>query len=263
MTLYFNNYLYNHNGDKMYLDLVIIFNLIMNINVIYITSFILKRVTKFKYVVIASLLGIIPTLIYLINNIFIINGLLFIIFSFIMCVIVFQYKNIIYTIKNIIYMYFVSILLGGSLYLFNLRISNSLLNIFILIILAIVFNRVYSKLLLDLKEKNSNYYNVCIHYNGEIISCVGFLDTGNKIMDPYRGYPVILLNNSLLKQTIDKYILVPFYTINGSSLLKCFRPDNIYINNSVCKNNCLVALVGNNILCDYDLILNSKLLERI
>lgn len=247
----------------MYLDLIIIFNLFMNINVIYITSLALKRVIKFKYLIIAALLGIIPTLIYLINNIFIVNTLIFIIFSFIMSIIAFHYKNIIYTIKNIIYMYFVSILLGGSLYLFNLNVNNQLLNILILIMLVVIFNRIYSKLLLNLKDNNSNYYNVSIYYKDEIISCIGFLDTGNKIIDPYRGYPVILLNNKLLKQPIDKYILVPFNTVNGSSLLKCFRPDNIYINNSICKNKCLIALVGKKLLCDYDLILNSKLLERI
>ncbi len=247
----------------MYLDLIMIFNFLMNINVIYITSFILKRKVKIKYIIIASILGIIPTLIYLICNIFLVNTLFFIVFSFIISVIVFGYKSIIYTIKNIIYMYLVSVLLGGSLYMFNLRINNPLLNILILIILSIFFNRIYYKLLLNLKENNSSYYQVSIHYKNEVISCIGFLDTGNKIIDPYRGYPVILLNNNLLKQTIDKYILVPYYTVNGSSLLKCFRPDNIYINDNICKKKCLVALVGNTILCDCDLILNSKLLERI
>ncbi len=247
----------------MYLDLVIIFNFIMNIITIYDVSIILKRKVKTKYVVISSLLGIIPTLIYLINNILIINILLFILFSFIMSMITFKYKNIIYTIKNIIYMYFCSVLLGGILYLFSIRISSILLNLVIFIFLAILSNMVYLKIMLSLKENNSNYYYVNIYYKNEIISCMGFLDTGNKIIDPYRGYPVILLNSSLLKQTIDKYILVPYYTINGNSLLKCFKPDSVYINENICKSKCLVALVGNTILCDYDLILNSKLLERI
>lgn len=247
----------------MYLDLIIIFNFIMNIITIYDVSIILKRKVKTKYIVISSLLGIIPTLVYLINNILIINIFIFILFSFIMSIITFKYKNIIYTIKNIIYMYLCSILLGGILYLFNIKFSSIFFSLIVFIFLALLSNRIYLRMLLNLKDNNTSYYYVSIYYRNEIISCMGFLDTGNKIMDPYRGYPVILLNSSLLKQTIDKYILVPYYTVSGSSLLKCFKPDSIYINENICNRKCLVALVGNTVLSDYDLILNSKLLERI
>lgn len=247
----------------MYLDLIIIFNFIMNINIMYGVSIILRRIIKFKYIIISSILGIIPTLIYLVNNIVIINIVIVILFSFVMSIIAFGYKNIIYTTKNIIYMYVTSIFLGGSLYLFNVKFNSMILSLIFLVVISIVLVIIYTRLLLSLKNNNSLYYQVSIFYKGEIITCLGFLDTGNKIFDPYKGYPVILLSKNKLKQGIGKYILVPYKTVSSDSILKCFKPDIVYINGNPCKKKCLVALIDSSINVDCDLILHSKLLERI
>ena len=39
----------------------------------------------------------------------------------------------------------------------------------------------------------------------------------------------------------DKYILVPYHTINGNGLLKCIKPDIIFIDGIGYKGNVLIG----------------------
>jgi|GEM_PF-4818357 len=49
--------------------------------------------------------------------------------------------------------------------------------------------------------------------------------------------------SSLLAKYIkeDKYILVPYHTINGNGLLKCIKPDIIFIDGIGYKGNVLIG----------------------
>ncbi len=42
-------------------------------------------------------------------------------------------------------------------------------------------------------------------------------------------------------QKEDKFILVPYHTINGEGLLKCIKPEKVYIEKIGYKTNLLVA----------------------
>ena len=93
----------------IYIDLLIIMDLILNYIVLLSTGILLNRLTKLKKVFLSSVIGTIP-LVFLFLSIS--NILLFIItfiFAFIMSIISYNYKDIIYTFKNIFYMYLISI----------------------------------------------------------------------------------------------------------------------------------------------------------
>jgi len=91
----------------------------------------------------------------------------------------------------------------------------------------------------------SNYYDVDIYYKGIIISETGFLDTGNKLTDPYFGRPIILVNKELIELPIRSF-LVPYKTLGKDGLLEVFKPEKILINHKT-KKRVLVGLSDINV----------------
>lgn len=158
-----------------------------------------------------------------------------------MITIAFKYKNIRYFLTNMLYTYILSILLGGLIYLFNSKVTlNIYLNYLVIIILSIEVMTLYIKEYKKIKNTYNNYYKVDIYFKDkEKISLIGFLDTGNNLYDPYKKRPIILVDKKYQKE--DKFILVPYHTINGEGLLKCIKPEKVYIEKIGYKTNLLVA----------------------
>ena len=144
------------------------------------------------------------------------------------------------------------------------EIDNYLLNILILIILAPIITLIYIKSVTTIKSNYSNYYKVDIYINkSSPISITAFLDTGNKLIDPYKHRPIILINKSLIKTKDKKILLVPYNTVNNNDLLKCIKAEKIYIHNVGYRTNFLVGLIDEVNIDGVECILNPKLLERI
>lgn len=223
---------------RIYIDLFFLFNTIMDIIIITSVSILLKRNTTYKRILISSLLGGISSLMLFTS----INRLLLELITIILMItIAFNYKNIRYFLTNILYTYILSILLGGLIYLFNSKVTlNIYLNYLVIIILSIEVMTLYIKESKKIKNTYNNYYKVDIYFKDkEKISLIGFLDTGNNLYDPYKKRPIILVDKKYQKE--DKFILVPYHTINGEGLLKCIKPEKVYIEKIGYKTNLLVA----------------------
>ena len=223
---------------RIYIDLFFLFNAIMDIIIITSVSILLKRNITYKRILISSLLGGISSLMLFTS----INRLLLELITIILMItIAFKYKNIRYFLTNILYTYILSILLGGLIYLFNSKVTlNIYLNYLVIIILSIEVMTLYIKESKKIKNTYTNSYKVDIYFKDkEKISLIGFLDTGNNLYDPYKKRPIILVDKKYQKE--DKFILVPYHTINGEGLLKCIKPEKVYIEKIGYKNNLLVA----------------------
>lgn len=196
-----------------------------------------------------------------------------IVISILMCLTCFNYKNIKYTIKNIVYLYIVSIFLGGFLYFINNQFSykkeglifyyNGLsINIILILIITPIIIITYIKQNKDIKNNYNNYYNVDIYINNKIIHTVSYLDTGNKLKDPYSSKSVMLLNN---KDPIFKkmaYVLIPYNTIDNKGFIKGYKIDKINIEGVGTKKKVLVGLINNKIGIDgVNAIISNNILE--
>lgn len=252
----------------VYIDLVVIVDLFMNYLTIITTGIILMRKTKFKKIFLSSIIGCIPLMFLFLNvnriEVFIINFF----FSIIMSIIAFKYKDIIYTLKNVLYMYFTSIFLSGGIYLINInflqQFNNKILSLAILIVISPLLTVIYSKSLKNIKNINSNYYQVDIYLKGKpMITINTYLDTGNKLTDPYTGKPIILVSKNSINYNPTKTILVPYNTIDNHSMLTCFSPEKIVIHGIGIKKRVLIAQIDEIPIENAEGILNEKLLERI
>ena len=223
---------------EMYIDLFFIFNVIMDYIIIMSTSILLKRRTSYIRMILSSLIGGISSLVLFTS----LNKIVIEIVSIVIMVLIsFGYKGIRYLINNILYMYILSTLLGGIIYLFNIKVSNSMfLTYLIIIVISIEIMIIYIKENKKMRSIYNNYYKVDIYFKDrEKLSLIGFVDTGNNLYDPYKKRPVIIVHNKYIKE--DKYILVPYHTINGNGLLKCIKPDIIFIDGIGYKGNVLIG----------------------
>lgn len=244
---------------KIYIDLFFLFNTIMDMIIITSASILLKRNTTYKRIIISSLIGGLSSLIIFTS----INKLLIeLITIFIMVIISFKYKNIKYLLTNILYTYILSILLGGLIYLFNSKVTlNIYLNYLVIIVLSIEVMTLYIKEVKKQKNTYNNYYKVDIYFKDkEKLSLVGFLDTGNNLYDPYKKRPIILVDKKYQKE--DNFILVPYHTISGEGLLKCIKPEKIYIEKIGYKTNLLVSFSSSpNLINGVEVLLHKELMK--
>lgn len=252
----------------IYVDLLIILNFFIDLIILMGTDVLLKRKCKFKRIIYASLVGSISCLLlfYIHDNITLL--LYKLIISIIMVIVSFGYKSFKYFKDNLIWLYIISIVLGGSIYLFsnNITLKNNALvfdksglevNIILLLLVGPFIIYKYVKESKKREVKYSNYYDVCIYYDNEVISKVGFLDTGNSLKDPFFNRPVILVDKSLINKNINSF-LIPLDTINSHSLLEVFKPKRVIINNKVIKR-VLIGVTNVNVE-GVNIILNKEAL---
>lgn len=259
---------------KIYLDVVLLINFGFDFILLLSVSLILKRNTKIYKLLIGAFIGSISilTLFAKINSL----QLFFIkiIISILMCISAFKYKNLKYTIKNIIFLYISSIVLGGALYLLNIEFSyknqgiifykNKLsINFVVLIIMSPIILYIYIKESKNLKNNYSNYRNVEIYINNDKLKYTGYIDTGNKLKDPYKKRPIILINNNYIQKKDINKIFVPAHTIIGIKIIECIKINKLKIDNKEIKKEVLLGFIDKKIKIDgIDCLLNTEIMEE-
>ena len=259
---------------KIYIDLILLLNFGFDFLLLLSVSIILRRNTEMYKLLLGAFIGSISILTLFIK----INSLelfiLKIIISITMCCTSFKFKNIKYTLKNILYLYISSIILGGTLYLLNIEFTyknqgiifykNKLsINFIILVILSPIIIYIYTKECKNLKNNYSNYHKVEIKIRDKIIKCNGYIDTGNKLKDPYKKRPVILINNKFIKKEDINKIMIPAHTIIGTKLIECIKIEELKIDNKIIKKETLLGFINKKIKIDgIECLLNSEIMEE-
>jgi len=261
----------------VYIDLIFLINFILDLLLLLTVNITLKRYSKIKRLILGALFGSISLLYLFIPLNQVLLFIFKIVMSNIMCIIAFGYKNLKYTIYNIIYLYMTSIILGGFLYYLKIEFSYSnkgfvfyyeglAINYIFLLIISPLILYVFIKSIKALKEIKNYYYKVKIVFsNNYEITLSGFLDTGNKLIDPITNKPIILINKKKIKGKIPirSPMYVPFNSLNHHGLLECIKPKYLEINGQELKNY-LIGLTDTSFkLNGIECLLNYKVLEDI
>lgn len=261
----------------IYVDAVLLLNFLIDLMLLITVKVTLKRNVKFYKLVISAFLGSLSVLLLFIKLTSFTLFLIKIGISIIMSLVAFKFISLKYTINNLVYLYMTSTILGGFLYMLNVEFShkqeglifvnNGLsINFIFLLISAPLFIYMYIKSNKQLKANYSLYYKVKIGFNKEkALEFVGYLDTGNKLKDPITNKNIILIEEKTLKGIIHNRspMYVPVKTVNKNSLLKCYKPELLVINNQK-FNNYLVGTVNDKINIDgVNCLLNYKMMEEL
>lgn len=260
---------------KVYVDLVFLLNLYLDFLLLMTTSLVLKRNASLKKLILASLLGSLSILFLFWN----INSLLLFFFkigiAIFMMLVAFGYKDLKYFLNNLGYFYMISVILGGFLYYLNIEFSythvglifiNKGLNInaLVLFIISPIILYIYYRQAKKMKTTYNLTYEVLVLLkNGKKYTMHGFLDTGNKLVDPITSKPIILLEKGVIKEENINFYYVPFQSLNNNNLLKCLKPEYIEINHKKYKNYLLGISDKKFHLDGVECVLNNKLMEDL
>ena len=126
----------------------------------------------------------------------------------------------------------------------------------ILLFIPLILN-IYKYFTYHLKTIINTHRRVTIYLNnGKVLFLNGFIDTGNSLIDPYTNKKVIIIN----KYVYENYYLVPYKTVDNESLLKCFKPNRVYIEGIGERHDVVVGVVKKK-FNGYDCLLNYELME--
>lgn len=257
----------------IYVDLIFFVNFAYDFLLLLTVGIVLKRKVKiYRHLISALIGGLSIFLLFLPWN----DNILFIfkiITSLIMCIVSFKFISINYTFNNLFYLYMCSIILAGFLYFLDLEFSYAheglifffegiSINYVLLIIIAPIVLYFYIQSSKKLKSTYNLYYHLDLYFDDIKIHCLSLFDNGNSLKDPVTGKAVIIVNKKLLRgiSHIRDPMYIPFNTVSGTGIMKCYKPSYIILNNQKIYN----YLIGES---DYkfsdgvECILNVKLLE--
>ena len=229
---------------KIYLDIVFLLNFIIDFLILYGVKVVLKEKVKLIRILLGSLVGSLTLIMLFVK----INSFILILSKFIISLLIilvsFGKKNF---FKNLAYFYLISIILGGSFYLLDITYeegnllvfkNNYLINFIILIFGSILIIFLFVRENIKYKEIFSNKYIVKIYLFKKMYELEGFIDTGNRLTDPYKKRAIILVNLKLKNKA--NYIYVPYKALNTSGVIPCLKPDKVIIDDKE-FNNCLIG----------------------
>ena len=236
----------------IYIDEYIIIDLMINYIILKTVKYILKINVLDRRIYLACFISSISVI-----SIFINVGIIFKLLLGILIILVsFGYKDYKSFLINYVYYNIVNFFLGGLLFYF--KTSGLIKYKYYLFFIPIIMN-IYKHVSYNLKNIISLKYRVEVYLNdGNILYLNGFMDTANTLIEPYGNKKVIIIN----KDIKENYYLVPYKTIDGVSLIKCFNPKCVYIEGLGKRNDISIGIV-NRKFKGYDCLLNYKLMEEI
>lgn len=260
---------------KLYLDLIFLINFGFDFILLLVVSYLLRRNVAIKKICLGALLGGMSIFFLFIPMTSFILFLLKILVSVGMIVITFSYKNKRYFFQNLFYLYTSSMILGGFLYFLNVQFSykqqgliffhNGLsINMIFLIIASPIILYIYVKQGMRLKNFYASTYSIKVTIGTKTYFWKGFMDTGNRLTDPYFHYPVVLIDKEKIeKSETQEYIMVPVHTIEESTMIPCIRADTFEIIGKGICNHVWIGLCSNPIQMEgIDCLLHPKLMEE-
>lgn len=206
----------------VYLDIVVLENMLINYIILDLTGIILKRNKKFIRLLFSSFIGAFFTIASFFYRFHMIESI-FLKLLISSCMIVIAFKEIkkLNFIKNLFVFYLVTFVLGGIsfmvIYLNNpssVFIKNgvlvgdySMLKILIGIIFSIYFLKLVFYLIKNPIEKKQLICDLEIGIKGKSTQIKVLIDTGNLLRDPFTGKPVIIVEKESLKDVLEEDIL--------------------------------------------------------
>ena len=224
-------------GDDMtiYVDVVLIENLIMNYIILFATGLILKIKIKHIRLILGSLLGAIYSIVAYTGFLKLYSSfILKIILSVIIVYIAYNPQSVKKLSKELLFFYLTSFVFGGAAFALiyivkpqDILMKNGLFlgtyplktvilaAIVAFIVIITAFTIIKSKM-----TKKDLIYKIEVKLNGKEIQTEALVDTGNMLKEPITNTPVVVIEHTLLYDIIPKEILNHLEDIIGGDFEK-------------------------------------------
>lgn len=211
-------------GDDMtiYVDVVLMENLIMNYIILLATGLILKVKIKHIRLILGGLLGAIYTIVAYTGFLKIYSSfILKIILSVIIVYIAYNPQSVKKMCKELLFFYLTSFVFGGAAFALiyivkpqDILMKNGLFlgtyplkTVMLAAIVAFVVIIAAFKIIKSKMTKKDMIYKIEVKLNNKIIQTEALIDTGNMLKEPITNTPVVVIERSLLYDVMPKEIL--------------------------------------------------------
>ena len=268
---------------EIYLYVLFGINFIMDFLVIFIVNKICKYAATYFKIFISAAFGAIWSVIAVIMPINIrwfINICTYILVSYVMIRICAGRCGIKSVIKGVGILYAVTLTLGGAIHVLyyytytgwlikHIFVRDNRLIIFVLISVVLVV-LIYLELIRAKTYNSCKCHLICV-ISGEKVEMMGYIDTGNVLIDPIYKKPVTVVEKSMFSNILSKikdyttvkYHLIPFNSLGCEhGLMEVIAVDTMYIYYGSKKetiNGALVGLITGKLSTDgeYTALINS------
>ena len=260
----------------VYLDLILIENIIMNYIIILTTSIICKEKSKHIRFILASTIGAVYSIVQYISNLEIYGyEILKLLLAICMVYISFKAKSFKVLVKQLFIFFLTSFCFGGaSYYLLHSEIiqnraqniSNPIKAAILGGIVGFIIINISFEILKKRLTKKDLIYDIEIFYNSRNKKLKVLLDTGNLLKDPITNIPVIIIekeklkgilpgvvldNSNLMNENMDNMSaeiksrcnIIPFKSIGkNNGIIMGFRPDfiRVYENDETLEKKAII-----------------------
>lgn len=278
---------------KVYIEYVLIDNLVIDFLILYLTGKILKHKFKWVRILISCVLGASSTIALSLINILSELLLAFkLLIGLVLPLFAFKFKSFKQYLSTFFTFLSFTFLLGGACFAligmfgsFNSNFSGYDASIplgLMLIICAVLVKIVTSLTTLIYQKRDCNKFlaKTTLTILGNAISFDGFIDSGNRLYDDKTGLPVIIVatsafqgqNNNLLKEILKNpkkmarnAHFISVGTLNGETKpMLVFEPDKaeFYYQNKTIQSKIMVGLTyrGFKDVINYDALLHPSLI---
>ncbi len=264
----------------IYVDVLFVVNFFINYFLLGVTAKFSKFNPKTFRLILASALGGAYSLIILADNIgVIVLWASKLIVAALMLLVAFSYHRVksfalsflIFAFVNLIFLGMIigvcitfnpqSVAVHNSVVYFDISARGLLFCAFVAYLLSCIVVRIHNRRLLK-----REIYSITIFANNQQVTLYAFLDTGNKLREPFSDTPVIIADKSKVAHcaTNKNIRLIPTSTVNSQSLLTAFKADKVIIKSSTGQEvveNLYIALTDQLNNQSYSAIINPEILH--
>lgn len=227
----------------IYADVLFVVNFFITYLLLKLTNLLLKESTGVVRLLSAAAFGGLYSQVIFIDELnVLVTAIGKIIASMIIVLISFKFKRITKYLKAVCIFYFSNMIFLGIIIaiilLFKpngIALKNSVvyfdLSAKVLIVSAAVAYLI-SVLIIKLYNKtiaSSELYRLSVSKNGNTYNLYAFVDSGNKLKEPFSDYPVIIADKNKICNCTER--VIPYNTVGGEGVLNAFKPDKLVVSN--------------------------------
>ncbi|NLZ48662.1 MAG: sigma-E processing peptidase SpoIIGA [Clostridiales bacterium] len=246
----------------IFIDLVLLENLIVNYFLLFITAQTLSLKINYKRFFITSVCAALYTLVIFIDKLkFMTTIPVTLLTAFLIVYGAFGKNKFFFVLKaTLLYLAYTFVVAGIIVYLENKNTYRLEIENFsarkLLLVLMVIYIIGYRLLtyIISLQKVKKYTYNIEIFVQGQIIKIKALLDTGNELKEPITNLPVIIVEKDALTNidiSVHNKLYIPFKAVSGqANFLYGFKPDKIKINYDEDKFQFKNGIIG---ICDTKL----------
>ena len=258
----------------IYIDVLLFVNAIVNYAILMTSEKLLKRNIRLYRMILGALIGSVFSLsIFIRSDSHLLLLLLRCMTTALITLTVFGRRSVREFIKSFLCTTAVAVIYGGAYILFyqlfkppNMIIVNDILYLqvnplWLTALTAVIYILVLILQKLFNERIKSTVAALQFSLHDKTYDCIGKIDTGCNLKEPFSSAPVIIIDASILNTENEKQIrIVPYTTVNGSSYLKAVKADNVQINKKTVSDTVYIASghINNH---HYQAIINSDILR--